>query len=268
MSKGVFQTTLKEKILKNIVIKSVITNLNFETKGFMNKDYYGLFFCSFTDNVLMNNVHFDKSYLSIVPPGKEYYKLTKNKSTQFSLTIKKERFLELFSIYNFQIIELNKNHFGAFLRLINSLLESQKKNEEDIDYQEFLIMSYLKLFFKEEYYLNDRYKYFEKFHKIVNYIKSYNLFDISIEELAFKFKISDRTLRNIFYTCAGMSPKKYLRILQLNNLRKNLFKNDIKISQIIIDENLPTQSQITKEFKEHFLKTPSSYKKTLNPLIK
>lgn len=129
-------------------------------------------------------------------------------------------------------------------------------------------MSYLKLFFKEEYYLKDRYKYFEKFHKIVNNIKSYNLFDISIEELAFKFKISDRTLRNIFYTCAGMSPKKYLRILQLNNLRKNLFKNDIKISQIIIDENLPTQSQITKEFKEHFLKTPSSYKKILNPLIK
>lgn len=268
LSKGIFKTVLEERKLKNITIKTVKTNLNYETKGLMDKDHFGIFFCSPCDDVLMNSVNFDKKYIAIVPPYKEYYKLTKGKSSQFSITIKKDIFLELFPIYNFQIFETGKKDFEYFYNLILSILNSFKNSNEDIEYFEFVIISYLKQFLNNDNYIKDKNTYIDKFHKISDYIKKYQLYDIGIAELAFKFNVSDRTLRNIFYFSVGISPKKYLKILQLNNLRKHLIQNNLNISQVIINEKLPSQSQTTKEFKELFFNTPFEYKKMLISLKK
>lgn len=268
LSKGIFKTLLEERKLKNITIKTVKTNLNYETKGLMDKDHFGIFFCSPWDDVLMNNVNFDKKYIAIVPPNKEYYKLTKGNSCQFSITVKKDIFLELFTIYNFQIFEIEKKDFESFYNLIILILNSSKNTSEDIEYSEFMIISYLKLFLNNDNYIKDKNTYIDKFYKIVDYLKKYQLYDISIDELAFKFNVSNRTLRNIFYSSIGISPKKYLKILQLNNLRKHLSQNNLNISQIIINENLPSQSQTGKEFKDLFLNTPLEYKKILISLKK
>jgi len=232
----------------------------------MDKNKYGIFFSSFFDNVSMNNIPFIRNYLAIVPPQKEYYKLTKGISFQFSISIKTELFQELFAIKDIHILELDKKYFEDFHNLILLILNMDIDFKEDVEYYEFRIISYLKLFLKRKNYIKDTVTYLKKFNDIMDYIKQYNLYDISISELSLKFKVSERTLRNIFYSSVGYSPKKYLKIIQLNNLRKSLSNDKLSIAQIIINENLPPQSQISREFKNLFLKTPLHYKKALDTL--
>ncbi len=89
--------------------------------------------------------------------------------------------------------------------------------------------------------------------------------NLSIKEIAFKFDVSERTLRNIFIRQVGISPKKYYKSLQLNKLRKELISNpNSKITDAILNSGMSYHSLAAKEFKEFFGVLPKDLKKRIN----
>ena len=102
------------------------------------------------------------------------------------------------------------------------------------------------------------------FANIVKFIELNYKENLTIEEIAFHFNISARTMRNIFFDVIGYSPKKYLIAYKLN-MFKNAIKNNNKnlnISNLMINHNLHFQSQVNKDFKDFFNNTPFKYKKS------
>jgi len=86
--------------------------------------------------------------------------------------------------------------------------------------------------------------------------------NLLIEEIAEYFKITDRTLRNIFYRKIGISPKQYQKVLQMNYLKQAIIQNPhSSLSKLMLNQGMSSQSFITKEFKSYFNITPSEFRK-------
>ena len=77
---------------------------------------------------------------------------------------------------------------------------------------------------------------------------------ISIEEMAKKFDIAERTLRNYFQEELGISPKQYLNTIRLQKVRYELKNKKMKVNieAVARDFGFTHMGQFSKRYKDFF----------------
>lgn len=84
--------------------------------------------------------------------------------------------------------------------------------------------------------------------------------DIDISMLTKEFDISESQLHHAFKSNYGISPKKYLQMLRLNSVRKELLLADPKhdtVIEIAMKYNFLSMNHFSEEYKKIFGQTPS-----------
>ena len=84
--------------------------------------------------------------------------------------------------------------------------------------------------------------------------------DIDLTMITEEFNISESQLHNAFKSNYGISPKKYLQMLRLNAVRKELLLADPKhdtVSEIAMKYNFLSMNHFSDEYKKIFAQTPS-----------
>lgn len=86
---------------------------------------------------------------------------------------------------------------------------------------------------------------------------------ITIEEIAKKFDISERTLRNYFHEELGISPKQYLNTMRLQKVRYELKnkKEKVNIEAVARNFGFTHMGQFSKRYKDFFGELPSETEK-------
>ncbi len=82
---------------------------------------------------------------------------------------------------------------------------------------------------------------------------------LSIEELAIKFDMSEKTMQTAFKKLFGYTPKKFFKLLKFNLAYRDLIKNDeeISIGEIAMKYEFTNFGLFSHEFKEIFGLLPS-----------
>jgi len=97
------------------------------------------------------------------------------------------------------------------------------------------------------------------FHQSLLYINSHLHQNISMAEICSSLKSSERNLRYVFRYMTGLSPKRYIRALKLNLVRKELLKNDqqSQISFIASKWGFIHSGQFAADYRKLFGELPS-----------
>lgn len=86
---------------------------------------------------------------------------------------------------------------------------------------------------------------------------------IEIAELPKKLGVSDRTIRNHFYSYVGCSPKEYLRIVKLKQVAYELKHSQKLLTHIAYDNNYFDQAHFIHEIKGITGQSPSELKQKI-----
>lgn len=84
--------------------------------------------------------------------------------------------------------------------------------------------------------------------------------EINLDMISRAFNISESQLHNAFKSTYGISPKKYLQMLRINAVRKELLHADLNqntISEIALKYSFIHMNNFTAEYKKIFGQTPS-----------
>lgn len=264
LEKGIFKTSINTQNLNNIVIRKVVTNIGYELEGFI-QDYYIIVLYNSIGEIILNNSKIEKYSLAVGPMNKEFNEISFGGMEQYLILIKKDLFEKNFFIRELKGFQLEKNDFYRFCAFLNHLISENSFNSEEKNFYELIILDFLENIFNAKEYNKIKQNYYKKFYEISQYIKQrYHLYDISIDELVTEFNISSKTLRKIFASTIRMPPKKYIKTLKLNHLRRNLSnQKNSTITELMISSNLQYQSQVIKDFKDIFNVTPKAYKNFL-----
>lgn len=104
-------------------------------------------------------------------------------------------------------------------------------------------------------------QHFKSFKKIKYFIEENYLENLSVNDIAKHFSISERTLRNIFYNTISIAPKQYMKIVILHKALEEMTKfPEMKITEHVNNLLLPSSSLFAKEFKRFFKLSPKEYK--------
>src|SRR5699024_1913911 len=88
---------------------------------------------------------------------------------------------------------------------------------------------------------------------------------LSIEALAERFGVSDRTLRNLFYQQAGVSPKQYIEARQAAAAKDLLLATDLPIRDIAVLLGFDDPYYFSRFIKKQFRLSPSQLRDTAAP---
>ena len=85
---------------------------------------------------------------------------------------------------------------------------------------------------------------------------------ISVKEITERLNVSERSLQRLFKLEAGISPKKFSKIIQFQASLEQLSKEEyLKLSQIAYEKGFADQSHFIRIFKQYTGNTPSSFVK-------
>ncbi len=99
---------------------------------------------------------------------------------------------------------------------------------------------------------------------VARYLKEHYKEDIIIKELALKFHINHVYLGVIFSKRMGMSIKKYIHMLRMQDVKRQLCEGDKSLKDIAFDVGYNNYNNFFNWFERFFGMTPEEYRKNLN----
>lgn len=88
----------------------------------------------------------------------------------------------------------------------------------------------------------------------------------SIQELADNLKVSVREVQRIFKQYVGVSPKTFLRVNKINQLKGRIANNDFStLTELAIESGYFDQAHFIRDFKLFMQATPGQYQKLKQP---
>lgn len=87
--------------------------------------------------------------------------------------------------------------------------------------------------------------------------------DLRLTDMAKKYNYSYAYFSKLFKRYLGMSPKKYLTLLRIQNAAELIEKTDDKLTTIVVKTGFPDEKSFYAAFKGKYGKTPSEYRKQL-----
>ncbi len=166
-------------------------------------------------------------------------------------------------------VELDHTQADALRKQLQGILNNAAAQEEKLITAEgkYLILNYLPTMFLKEIgtklgCAKEKVKQNKAIHFLEAraYIHTYLREQITVEDVAKKFQLSERSLRNYFKEELNTSPKKYLTALRLRKVRDEL--KAAKTSKGLIEKTarkfgFQHMGQFSKAYKEHFKELPS-----------
>lgn len=105
-------------------------------------------------------------------------------------------------------------------------------------------------------------KTLERLKSITDYIDTNYKYNISLDQIASKCKISKEYLATIFKKYMGITVGAYLKNIRLTSAYRDLMNTDSSINQLAFDNGFPNIKSFINSFKEHYGETPYKYKKS------
>lgn len=87
---------------------------------------------------------------------------------------------------------------------------------------------------------------------------------VTVQELADALGVQGRTLRNIFYSAADISPKNFITRIRMTTAGYMLTSTEATLEDISQRLGFSSQYHLSKNFKEHFGITPIKYRKLIH----
>jgi len=263
VEKGKFDSYFKYKKftgLFNIFYCSCISK--FEVKAVTSSQFYTFYIPTRKASTILNNVQTNNNIMFILPPDFKYQFFLKETSSSYIIQIKKHIIEDKFGKLKYQALQIeNQNVMNNLIDLIIIMFKLNQIDSFSISQFMVSITENIKLLLGNTVLPENA--TVKLFKNIISYMNENYEEELSIKEISLYFDISTRTMRNLFNEMIGCSPKKYLIACKINKLKKEIENNNEKltISKLMINNNLQFQSQIIKDFKGFFNKTPFEYKK-------
>ena len=101
---------------------------------------------------------------------------------------------------------------------------------------------------------------------LINILKAIHIdHDISINSLSDLFEISVRDIQRLFKTYIGVSPKVYMRLNKIRNVKNKIANNEFEsLTQLSMDNGYFDQAHFIRDFKAFMEETPKKYHKLKN----
>ena len=266
LKRGSYKSEFSQIIINENIIHQIHTNISTSSEGLTHKDFYMFLLISSKETQIFKNNLLTYTSIIVMEPLTQYSKFSFGENTILVLYIPKHKIEEKFNYLPSGIYDIkNKKNIDLLISLSSLLFNSQVQNNQLIEYYSSqIIEKMLASLMNMQSSCNNckQCKRCLQFYKINEFMKKEYKNNLSIEEIAFHFKITDRTLRNIFQRQIGISPKQYQKSLQMNFLKQEIIKNpSANIIDIMENQGMSLQSFISKEFKSYFQLTPNEYKK-------
>ena len=222
--------------------------------------------CSLNNTVLKNEI-------LVGFPNEEVDIIINSSSVVYTLVVEENCFSKAFKDYfsvdfreymkdhqllvPFSMLEKLSHEFRAYLLAISEL-KADTTTEEDYSIIEKKLLNTLFAYVYKQETEVKRLKF--DVTKIRKYLENNIESNISIKDVSQVLNISERQLHNAFKTSYGITPKRYLLILRLNAIYRDLRlsqASDITLSDIVYKYGFTHMSHFTKAFKKLFSKMPS-----------
>ncbi len=103
--------------------------------------------------------------------------------------------------------------------------------------------------------------------EIINYIQENTHERLKIEDLAYRFKYSEKQLRRIILQKTGLLPKKYIESVKLKKACELLTCTDYTVDFISSSLGYPYATQFMKAFKAMYKTSPTEYRERHTPQL-
>ena len=208
----------------------------------------------------------------IIIDDKRAYEIVFNDISKFNVLSLKKAFIEEGYSYLLKMIGRvyidKEGHFKAFFNdIFNS--ESTRRDgrsckDETIALKMFQTLDKLDLRSKEPVK-----KRLTKKESLLFDIRAYILsnlqFELSVKELSERFDISERALQYGFQKIFGITPKRFIKTLRLNEVHKEILKTrgEVKVSEAAIKWGFENFGRFSHEYQEMYGVLPSEERKRL-----
>ena len=100
---------------------------------------------------------------------------------------------------------------------------------------------------------------------VVQYLKSYYTFPLSLDKISDHFYVSKTYLAYIFKKTYGMTVMEYLNKIRLEEAQYHLHSSDMTVSDIAAATGFVNASYFARAYKKYFGRTPSEEIRLASP---
>jgi AraC-like DNA-binding protein len=97
-------------------------------------------------------------------------------------------------------------------------------------------------------------------YEVASYMQGHMRQDLTIAEVARHFSFSEVTLRRRFREASGISPKRYLLELRLNEAQRLLLTTNLSMQEIALQMGFFDLAHFSSTFRKHYGLTPSAWR--------
>ena len=261
LKKGNCISSITQVILDDVWIQHSFVNFAVEHQGVVSKDHYAFAITDAIKRQIHSKVLLDENSLIITKPSKGYKAIAPDGHESITIHVPKEIIEKKFpslatGVYSVKDINKLKNLESLCKKIFHSDLSDKSSVKQAKD----LLIEKLELTILNLDEPRNAHRYYKHLENIIDFMKKNS--NLSINDIATNYKISDRTIRNVFMHQVGISPKQYIKAIKMDQLKKELSNNsNSRITQALKKCKIHDHSLASKEFKEYFQMTPTQYKK-------
>jgi len=266
LKKGIYRSVLSQVITSRTMIHKVYTNISTSCEGVSHDDYYMLILVRSKEKQIFKNCVLDYSSIIVIEPKSEYKKVSFGENCTLVVYVPKQKIEEKFGTLSTGVYNVkDKSEIDMLVYLSFKIFNSTPLTNHLLEYYSSILIEKIQVSIVNIANICNNCKQCSScilFYNIVNFMKKEHKNNLEIVEIADYFKITDRTLRNLFSKKIGISPKQYQKSLQMNYFKKAIMQNsNSTISDIITNQGMSLQSFVSKEFKSYFYTTPNKFKR-------
>lgn len=221
-----------------------------------------------------DTIHFGKNDIMIILPNTKHCFKTHKKNAEliqleFDISILNDRFSEL----NQNLFDQLARYFKHCIKITHhqSIAGNIQKivkelNEKKPEYELLVKLFYQEIFIYMHRHLHDLIVSPVGHHnfyidKAIKYINNHYSDQNLLKRLTAELNITDRHLRSLFHTHAGISPKKYILNIRLNKSKEFLLEQDLSAKETALICGFSSYQYFYQFFRNHAGISPGEFKK-------
>ena len=263
LKKSIFQTEFWQLNLEDIQIQYTNWTTSYKAEGTISEGFYSFVLIISKDKQFFNGCEIDDESIIVIEPQKSMERVGIDSFSAVMIHLPKVWVENTFRYLKTGIYKANDKKLLVRLKsILYQLFYSDRSNPILTKYYSDTMRESIESIINNTQIKDGNSYYAKEYKKASDFMEKNYKNDLSIVEIANHFKITDRTLRNIFINQVGISPKQFQKAIQINKFKDELLKNsNSNITDIMIQNGMKDQSLGSKDFKEYFQISPTEYRK-------